>query len=101
MYLETSKDVLNLSLAVSVFGLAFLVGWILVYTILIIRRLVRLLAGIEERMRKIDDFLGAVKDKLEHSASYLSLLATAVRELINYFMEQRATARTKKRAGVI
>lgn len=97
MYLETSKDVLNLSLAVSVFGLAFLVGWILVYFILIIRRLVRLLAGIEERMRKLDDFLTVIRDKLEHSTSYLSILATAVKELIGYVAERRASnPRSKK-----
>lgn len=90
--LETSKDVLNLSLAVSVFGLAFLVGWILVYFIVIVRRLVKLLTGIEERMRKIDDFLILVKEKLEHSTSHLALLATAVKELIGYFVDRRSSA---------
>lgn len=97
MYLESSKDILNLSLAVSVFGLAFLVGWILFYFIFIIRRLVRLLAGIEERMRKIDDFLTVVKEKIENSTSHLSLLAATARELISYFMEQRASSRRPKK----
>lgn len=96
MYLETSKDILNLSLAVSVFGLAFLIGWMLVYGILIIRRLVNLLGGIEERMRKIDDFLVAVREKLEHSASYLSVVALGVKELVQYLSNKRTSAPPRK-----
>ncbi len=101
MYFETSKDVLNVSLAVSVFGLAVLVGWILVYFIVIIRRLVRLLAGIEERMRKLDDFLSIVREKLEHSTSYLSILATAVKELISYVAERRSGVSRGKKTPIL
>lgn len=97
MYLETSKDILNLSLAVSVFGLAFLVGWMLVYGILIIRRLVRLLGTIEERIRKLDDFLAAVREKVEHSTSYLSVVALGVKELVGYLIEKRAQGTAKKK----
>jgi len=99
-YLETSKDILNISLAVSAFGLAFLLGWILIYFLLIIRKMIRLLSGIEERMRRIDDFLVSVKQKLESSASYLSVLALGAKELISYFINKRgpgASSKAKKK----
>ena len=100
MYLETSKDILNLSLAVSVFGLAVLLGWILVYFIMIIRRLVQILSGVEESLRKVEDFMAAAREKLEHSTSYLSMLAVGAKELVSYFMEKQAKTSSgkKKRA---
>lgn len=97
MYLETSKDILNVSLAVSVFGLAFLIGWILVYFLLIIKRLVKILSGVEESIKKLDAFFTEVKEKLEHSASYLSVLAIGAKELVEYFVKKRAASSGKKK----
>ena len=97
MYLETSKDILNLSLAVSVFGLAFLMGWMLVYFLLIIRRVVKILEGVEESMRKIGDFVNVARAKLENSASYLSILATGAKELVQYLVNKRASSNRKKK----
>ena len=89
MYLDSSQDILNFSLAVSVFGLAFLIGWILVYFLLIVRRVVKILEGVEESMRKVSDFVNVAKAKLENSASYLSILATGAKELVQYFVSKR------------
>ncbi len=99
MYLETSKDILNLALALSVFGLAFLLGWILVYVIITVRRLVRIFSRVEESLQKVESFMAAAREKLEHSSSYLSILATGAKELLAYFMAKRASgtgARKKK-----
>ncbi len=101
MYLETSKDILNLSLAISVFGLAFLLGWILVYFIVIIRRMVQILAGVEQSLRKVEDFMTAAREKLDHSTSYLSMLAMGAKELVGYFMAKRAKAPGKKKTNAL
>lgn len=84
--LETSKDILNFSLAVSVFGLSFLIGWMLVYFLLIIKRVVQILSELEKTMNKVGTFVETARDKLEHSASYLSLIATGAKELVNYLV---------------
>lgn len=97
MYLNTSQDILNLSLAISVFGLAFLIGWILIYFLLIIRRLVKILEGVETSMQKISEFVNLAKSKLENSASYLSILATGARELVNYFINSRKDRPSRKK----
>ncbi|MDP3986077.1 MAG: hypothetical protein U1C53_01520 [Candidatus Veblenbacteria bacterium] len=97
MYLETSKDILNLSLAVSIFGLAFLMGWMLVYFLLIVRRVVKILEGVEESMRKVGDFVNVAKAKLESSTSYLSILATGAKELVQYLINKRANGSRKKK----
>lgn len=96
MYLQNSADVLNLSLAISVFGLAFILGWILVYFLLIIRRMVRILSGIEEAMGKVGNFVETAKEKLESSSSYLSIVAAGAKELIRYLIDRRATSTSEK-----
>ena len=97
LYLETSKDILNLSLAISIFGIAFLLGWILVYFIVIIRRLVSILSGVEESLKKVEDFMTAAREKLDHSTSYLSMLAMGAKELVSYFMSKQTTSRSNSK----
>ncbi len=95
--LETSKDILNLAMAISIFGLAFLVGWILVYFLIIIRRMVKIMEGVEDSMKKISEFVSLAKSKLENSASYLSILATGARELVNYFVNKSSQKKSRKK----
>ncbi len=89
MYLETSKDILNISLSISAFGLAFILGWILIYFLLIIRRLANLVSSIDERLRVLDNLFHTVKDKLEHSVSTFSIMALGIKELVTYFIEKK------------
>lgn len=95
MYWETSKDILNLSIAISVFGLALIVGWIMVYFLLIIRRVVKVLEKLEVGVDKISELAQTVKDKIENSASYLSFAAVGIKELVQYFLDKKNTAKKK------
>lgn len=95
MYWETSKDILNLSLAVSVFGLAFILGWIMVYFLMIIRRVIKVLEKLESGMSKISEVAQTFKDKLESSASYLSLAVVGIKELVQFFLDKKAATKKK------
>ncbi len=100
----TSADILNLSLAVSVFGLAVLVGWILVYAIVIIRRTVNILEGIERAMGKVGSFVDSAREKLENAGSYLSVIALGLKEVVSYAIEKRGEKRasgSKKKSAVL
>jgi|GEM_PF-1486686 hypothetical protein len=98
--LQTSQDILNLSLALAALGLAFLLGWILVYFIMIVRRLVNILRGVEQSLNKLESFFSTAKDKIENSASYLSVAALGLKELARYFIEQRGkTGKAKKKSN--
>ncbi len=92
--LETSKDILNITLALSIFGLAFLLGWILVYFLLIIRRLAKLISSVDERLKALDNLFHAIKDKLEHSASTFSVMALGIKELVTYFIDKKLNKKT-------
>lgn len=90
MYLDNSKDILNLSLAISVFGLAFILGWILIYFLIIIRHLVKVVESIEDKVKKVDEFVSMAKQKMESVSSYLPMLAAGVKELVSYFLEKKS-----------
>ncbi len=92
--LETSKDILNIALSVSVFGLAFILSWIFVYFLLIIKRLANLISSVDERLKALDNLFHTVKDKLEHSASAFSVMALGIKELVTYFIEKKLNKKT-------
>ncbi len=94
--LQTSQDVLNLSLALSALGLAFLLGWLLIYFILIVRRMVKIMNKIEATLESLNNFFTIVKEKLTHSATYLSVLASGAKELISFFTNKTKATNNQK-----
>lgn len=88
-YLATSQDILNITLAISVFGVALLVTWILVYAVIIIRRVVKIIEGAERAVQKVNGLVDAARDRLESSMGYLSVLATGAKELASFIMRER------------
>ncbi len=95
MYLQTSQDILNIAIAVSVAGVSFLLGWLLIYAIIITRRLVKITSLIERGAVKLENLINLAKDKLESSASYLSLLSVALKDLISYILIKKNNSKKK------
>jgi len=98
MYLQTSDDILNWAIAISVLGIAFLLGWLLIYAIIIIRRAVKITGLLEQGLIKLDNLISSAKDKLENSASYLSILAWGIKDLVAYLLNKKAEGSSKRRA---
>lgn len=88
MLFESSKDVLYLALAISVVVLTIFVVWLLAECALVLHRANRLIKEIQEKLRKIEAALTGIRDKLEHSAGHLSLLAAAAKQVIGLFVKQ-------------
>ncbi len=93
--LTTSQDVLNLSLALSAIGLAILLGWLFIYLILILRPVVRIMSKLEKTLDMLEKFINQVKEKLESSTAYLSVLALGAKQLINFLTNLAATTGKK------
>jgi len=51
----------------------------------------------EQAMNKIGDFVDLAREKLDHSASYLSILATGARDLVNYLITKRQAKSSRKK----
>lgn len=80
--LETSSDVLNVVLAISIFSIAFFVSWALYYLVMTLKQLFRAVKEFQERLDKIDEAIMAFKNKIESSSSYLLLLGEGVKKLV-------------------
>ena len=79
---ETSKDLLNIVIAASVFTFTAFVCWAIFYFAQILRQTFKIISEMRNRLAKIDEFVKLLKDKLEHSTSYLLLIGEGVKKLV-------------------
>ena len=82
MYLESSKDILFLVLAFCALMFTMFACWGMYYVIAMLRDGSNLIGEIRDRLHAIDSTIRGVKEKLEHSASYLGMVAAGVKMLI-------------------
>ncbi len=88
MYLETSRDILNLVLAFGVLWLVILLTWLLWHVIGITRAVHATLEDFRNRLRAVDEVLQLIREKLESTSTYLGLLVDVVKEGIRWFRDK-------------
>jgi nitroimidazol reductase NimA-like FMN-containing flavoprotein (pyridoxamine 5'-phosphate oxidase superfamily) len=102
---ESSKDILFLVLALCVLLFTTFVCWALWYVIRMLREGAKAVDDVVAKLHSIDETIRGVKEKLEHSASYLGVVATGVKVLIDYLgqhkeeVARRAAEAVEKAAG--
>ena len=96
--LQTSHDLLNLVIAVSVAGFTFFVCWALFYLVMILRQGYKAIRGAREWIGKMDNVLTTLKEKIEHSTSYLMLIGEGVKKLVEVIKERGAASPPRKNA---
>ena len=92
--LETSRDVLNIILAISVFSISFFIVWALYYLVMTLRQLFKTIESAKKRIDRVDEAIIAFKNKIESSSSYLLLLGEGVKKLVD-IMKDREKRREK------
>ena len=80
--IETSKDLLYVIIAVSVFGFTVFVCWAIFYLSMILRQAFKIIREMRDRLHKVDEVIKTVKEKIEHSTSYLMLIGEGVKKLV-------------------
>ena len=96
MIIETSKDILYIVLAFCVLWLSIFFSWLLYYFIGMARNFYRLVQGVTDTIKKADDLIKTVKEKVEHSASYIGIFAEGIKQVVSYALEKRKDAQEKK-----
>ena len=86
--LETSKDVLNIVIAVSVFGFTAFVCWTIYYFARIMQQFFKIAKEMRDRLHSFDLFLQAIKEKAEHTTSYLLLISEGVKKLVDVIKDR-------------
>lgn len=93
--INDSHDLLNIVIALSVLLFSIFSCWAIYYLVRILQQLLKVIKETRERFNKFDELVKALKEKIEHSASYLLLIGEGVKKLVE-IMKDRAGK--KKRA---
>lgn len=96
MFIESSKDLLFVVLAFCALWLTIFLSWMMYYVISIIRDAATLVKQMRNATEKIYDFVHVAHEKLERSASSFTLVASALKELVTWAIQERMN---KSKAG--
>lgn len=101
MFLESSKDLLYVVIAFCVLWLTIFIAWVIYYLAMIMRQVYQVIKEMRERINKVDEIIKALKEKIEHSASYLVLISDGVKKLVEVVKDRgqqsKASSKTKKK----
>ena len=91
---ETSTDIFWLTLSGSIALLTIFFCWGIFYIVQIIRRSSKMFKGVEQMIEGLNEVIKTTKEKIEHSAAYLSILADGAKKVMEIVREQ--SSQTKK-----
>ena len=85
---ENSKDLLNIAIAAAIVGLAAFSCWAVYYLARILGQVFKIIKEMRERIHKVDDLIKTLKNKIEHSTSYLLLIGEGIKKLVEVIKEK-------------
>ncbi len=96
---ETSKDVLNLVLSISIFLVAATLSWLLYQMAKTFYSINRVTTGLEKIINSIEESIEKFKDRTNNIASYLTVVLKTGQQILEMVQNKRAARRSKKNAG--
>lgn len=87
--LETSSDILNIVLSFSILLVAVLISVVIYNVIKIIHDFRQMSKSIKAKIETIDDILKTIKEKIEHSATYFTLLVDLVTKVVDHLKSKK------------
>ena len=94
--INDSQSLLYIIISISILGLAFFTCWAIYYLVMILRQSAQTIKEMRDRLHKVDTVIDTVKEKIEHSASYLFLIGEGVKKLVEIMRDR---GEKKKSAG--
>ncbi len=79
--LETSKDILNLVLAISIIGITVFICWLLYYFIASIKKLHDVISLFQNTLKSLSELVDSAKKKLKDSSTHLKLVGALVQKI--------------------
>ena len=100
---DTSKDVLYLTIALCVAIFTFFMSWGLYYIVMMLKKgndalkeVSSLISFLKEKAERVGRLIDTLEEKITHSVSYLPLLFKGVTELIDFFKKKKEKSKQKK-----
>lgn len=85
---QTSNDILNLVLAVSIFAVAVVTVWATIYLIIILKRFNDLSRAIRNTIENISGAVAHLHHKIDSSVSYLPLIVSGISKIVSIFAKK-------------
>ncbi len=86
--METSGDILNISISLAVLVVAFFLSWLLFYLVVSFKRIYKITAQAQKISNKTEDLLNLIKSKVKQSGSYFFLFSKLADRAMDYFGEK-------------
>lgn len=98
---ETSRDILNIVLAVSIGAVAFFLCWILYYMAMSFRNLFRMSKDIREVVTEAKETVRAFKDKVREAATFFVMMSEGMKKVMDYIKNRdgKKEKKTKEKDG--
>ncbi len=96
-FIQTSNDLLLVVIAVCVFALTVFLVWFIYYLAMIMRQAFLITKEMRQRINKVDQILNAIKEKIDHSTSYLLIIGEGIKKLVELVKERSANWEKKKK----
>lgn len=94
--INNSQDLLNIIIALSVLLFTIFSCWAIYYLARILQQFFKVVKETRDRLHKFDELIKMVKEKIEHSASYLPLIVEGVKKLVE-LMKNRAEKKKRSK----
>ncbi len=95
--INTSQDLLLVIIAFSILGLTIFLAWFIYYLAMIMRQAYFTIKEMRDRIKKVDQILNAVKEKIDHSTSYLLIIGEGIKKLVELVKERSENWEKKKK----
>ena len=93
---ETSQDILNIVKAVSIGVLVLFVCVAIYYIARILEQGFKIIKEMRNRLHKVDEVIKTMKEKIEHSTSYLMLIGEGMKKLVDVIKDHTGDNPKKK-----
>jgi len=93
----TSLDILWITIAACIGLFTIFSCWGIFYLVQIIRRSANMIKGIEDIIKNINETIKATKEKIEHSAAYISVFAEGAKKVMEIVKEHSGDEKKKKK----
>lgn len=95
--INSSQDIFFLVLSFCILWLTIFLAWIMYYGIQTVRQLYDMVSSLKRKLDAVDEIIRLVKSKISVSASYLTLLVSGVKKVVELLGDKEEKPSKKKR----
>ncbi|MFH1255255.1 MAG: hypothetical protein V1667_02185 [bacterium] len=96
--INDSRDLLNITIALSILLFTFFSCWAIYYLAKILQQFFKVIKEVRDRLNKFDELMKVIKEKIDHSASYLFLIGEGVKKLVEAIKERSDKKKKSKKS---